>query len=153
MQFPQPCWPARASRIFLARAFCWCDFCLKTAPAKIKMPPAKFQISDAPAKSLNLMILTCHVKKGKNWKTSFGLGLHTVKPSGKRSFLTLTQFFDAKTHFSGRMDGTIRFALLFRVGIEFSFLIWNNILSRPHEMKQRTSSSLGKKRVASSDMS
>jgi hypothetical protein len=31
----------------------------------------------------------------------------TVKPSEKCSFLTLTQFFDAKTQFSGRMDGII----------------------------------------------
>jgi hypothetical protein len=29
-----------------------------------------------------------------------------VKPSEKRSFLTLTQFCDAKTQFSGRMDVT-----------------------------------------------
>jgi hypothetical protein len=61
----------------------------------------------------------------------------TVKPSEKRSFLTLTQFFDAETQFSGKMDGTIRFALLFRVGIKSSLLIWNKILSCPHEMKRR----------------
>jgi hypothetical protein len=61
----------------------------------------------------------------------------TVKSSEKRSFLTLTQFFDAKTQFSGRMDGTIRFVLLFCVGIKFSFLIWNEILSHPHAMKRR----------------
>jgi hypothetical protein len=42
-----------------------------------------------------------------------------VKPSEKRTFLTLTHFFDAKTQFSGRMDGTIRFALLFCVGIKY----------------------------------
>jgi hypothetical protein len=53
----------------------------------------------------------------------------TVKPSEKRSFLTLTQCFDSKTQFSGRMDGTISFALLFGIGIKFFFLIWNQILS------------------------
>jgi hypothetical protein len=37
----------------------------------------------------------------------------TLKPSEKCSFLTLTHFFHAKTQFSGRMDGTIQFALLF----------------------------------------
>jgi hypothetical protein len=47
----------------------------------------------------------------------------TVKPNEKRSFLTLTQFFDAKIQFSGSMDGTIQFALLFCVGIKCSFLI------------------------------
>jgi hypothetical protein len=52
----------------------------------------------------------------------------TVKPSEKRSFLTLAQFFDAKTQFSGRIDGTIQIALLFCVGINSSFLIWNKIL-------------------------
>jgi hypothetical protein len=31
----------------------------------------------------------------------------TVQPSEKCSFLTLTQFFDAKIQFSGRIDGTI----------------------------------------------
>jgi hypothetical protein len=30
-----------------------------------------------------------------------------VEPSEKCSFLTLTQFFDANTQFSGRMDGPI----------------------------------------------
>jgi hypothetical protein len=45
--------------------------------------------------------------------------------------------FDAKTQFSGRMDGTIQFALLFCVGIKYSFFKWNEILSRPHAMKWR----------------
>ncbi len=45
----------------------------------------------------------------------------TVKPSEKRSFLTLTQFFDTKTQFSGRIDGTIWFPLLFCIGIKPSF--------------------------------
>jgi hypothetical protein len=61
----------------------------------------------------------------------------TVKPSEKRSFLTLTQFFNAKTQFSGRMDGTIQIALIFCIGIKSFFLIWSKILSRSHAMKWR----------------
>jgi hypothetical protein len=44
----------------------------------------------------------------------------TVKLSEKHSCLTLIQFFDAKPQFSGRIDGTIQFALLF-------YLRWNQI--------------------------
>jgi hypothetical protein len=61
---------------------------------------------------------------------SFSLGLR--KPSEKHSFLTLTQFFDAKTQFSGRMDGTISFALLFCVRIKCSFLIEKEKTGQSH---------------------
>jgi hypothetical protein len=71
----------------------------------------------------------CHLLIVRPWPT--------VKPNEKRSFLTLTHFFDAKTQFSGRMDGTIRFALLSCVGIKYSFFKWNEILSHPHAMKWR----------------
>jgi hypothetical protein len=46
---------------------CWCEsfagatFASKTMPAKFKRCTSK--ISDAPAKSLTLMILTCQVKE------------------------------------------------------------------------------------------
>jgi hypothetical protein len=48
-----------------------------------------------------------HLRRGTRRSKGIVRPWPTVKPSEKRSFLTLTQFFDAKTQFSGRMDGTI----------------------------------------------
>jgi hypothetical protein len=66
---------------------------------------------------------------------SFGCARPIKKTSENRSFLTLTQNFSTKIQNRAKMDGTIRFALLFFVRTNHHFLILNRLLSRHHAFK------------------